>query len=385
VNLANELTARNTYKVCFILLHHEGVYLDQIHSDIPVEGLIRRGDVLLALPALIKKLKSMKPDIVMSSLPLCDLMALWACWWLGKKAPVHIISAQNVRAQQFASFKTLRSKIKAWVMKRQYKAAQAFSVLSRDIKIELIQLFKVEADKITIIPNSLNLQYVQEQKSAPAHHKWLAAGRNHKTVIAVGRLVVQKDYPTLLKALAILKGRTNTKLIILGDGPEKAAIEKQITSLGLQDRVDLAGFQKIQSKLTQVLGHIIIDLPGKMDDNQLVPVYRVADLVICPFSYDKICFESTMVFAQVVRHINPNASLVFIPNRLKAGVRYETMSQVNEALKHFGKVAPPLPDRVAFQRIDTLSIPVELEGLLDDVFKSLFNDQQLTKDERPRH
>jgi len=148
---------------------------------------------------------------------------------------------------------------------------------------------------------------------------------------------------------------------------------------------DLAGFQKIQSKLTQVLGHIIIDLPGKMDDNQLVPVYRVADLVICPFSYDKICFESTMVFAQVVRHINPNASLVFIPNRLKAGVRYETMSQVNEALKHFGKVAPPLPDRVAFQRIDTLSIPVELEGLLDDVFKSLFNDQQLTKDERPRH
>jgi len=146
---------------------------------------------------------------------------------------------------------------------------------------------------------------------------------------------------------------------------------------------DLADFQKIQPKLQQVRGHIIIDLPGKMDDNHLIPVYSLADLVVCPFSYDKICFESTMVFAQVVRHINPNANLVFVPNRLKAGVKYETMSQVNKALNHFGKVTSPLPDRVAFQRIDTLSIPMELETMLRNMFKGLFYEQPHIKDERP--
>lgn len=136
---------------------------------------------------------------------------------------------------------------------------------------------------------------------------------------------------------------------------------------------DLTSFEKFKDQLQQVAGHIIIDLPGKMDDNALVPVYQSADLVLCPFSYDKICFESTGVFAQVIRHLNKEVPMVFIPNRIKAGVKYEILTKVNEVLSHFGTVTATLPDRVAFQRLDTLSIPPDVEDLLKLVFDPLYD------------
>jgi chromosome partitioning protein len=135
--------------------------------------------------------------------------------------------------------------------------------------------------------------------------------------------------------------------------------------------IDLNNFGKIREKIVSVKGLVLIDLPGKIDDNLLIPVYRSADLVICPFAYDKVTFESTATFAQVVRHLNKKVPIVFIPNRLKAGVKYEIKSKVNEILAKFGTVAAELPDKVAFQRLDTVSIPEELSGLIQNTFEPL--------------
>lgn len=138
--------------------------------------------------------------------------------------------------------------------------------------------------------------------------------------------------------------------------------------------LELDAFGKIKDKLIDANGHFIIDLPGKMDDNELIPIYHCANLVLCPFTYDKICFESTLVFAQVIRHLNKEVPIVFMPNRVKAGVRYELKTKVNEVLTSFGTVSPEFPDRVAFQRIDTLSVPVDIEDLVGAVFGGIYQN-----------
>ncbi len=136
--------------------------------------------------------------------------------------------------------------------------------------------------------------------------------------------------------------------------------------------IELEKFNEVKEQITNVNGHVLIDLPGKMDDNQLIPVYQSADLVICPFAYDKITFESTVTFAQVVKHLNKQATIAFIPNRLKAGVRYEIKEQVNKILGRFGEVMPELADRVAYQRLDTVSIPEEVAEALNQSFEPLY-------------
>lgn len=140
--------------------------------------------------------------------------------------------------------------------------------------------------------------------------------------------------------------------------------------------IEPAKFIGFSQKIQSVTGTVLFDLPGKIDDNHLIPVYQAADLVICPFAYDKITFESTTTFAQVVRHLNKKVQMVFIPNRLKSGVRYDIKSKVNEILTSFGEVTPELADRVAFQRLDTVSIHEDIEENIRNVFDPIY-DQYL--------
>jgi len=119
----------------------------------------------------------------------------------------------------------------------------------------------------------------------------------------------------------------------------------------------------------------LIDLPGKLDDDGLIPVFKSADLVICPFAYDEFTFESTVLFTVVLKKINPNVDVVFIPNRIKANVKFEIMSEVNEQLSKFGKITSAIPDRVDFQRITTYQTPLSLYPVITPVFEEIFAER----------
>lgn len=117
---------------------------------------------------------------------------------------------------------------------------------------------------------------------------------------------------------------------------------------------------------------VLIDLPGKLDDDGLITVFRAADLVLCPFSYDEFSFESTVLFSVVLQKINPDAQVTFIPNRIKANVRYETQREVDAQLSNFGLVSLPIPDRIDFQRVNTFRTPEVLLPVLQPVMDQLF-------------
>jgi chromosome partitioning protein len=117
---------------------------------------------------------------------------------------------------------------------------------------------------------------------------------------------------------------------------------------------------------------VMIDLPGKLDDDGLIPVFQSADLLISPFSYDEFSFDSTVLFAIVLRKINPEIPIIFIPNRVKANVRYETQQEVNGQLSKLGALTPPLPDRIDFQRVNTFMTPLPVASLVIPVFEEVY-------------
>ncbi|MEO7213914.1 MAG: ParA family protein [Mucilaginibacter sp.] len=138
----------------------------------------------------------------------------------------------------------------------------------------------------------------------------------------------------------------------------------------------LENFPMLSSVLTKnKKDAILIDLPGKLDDDGLIPVFQSADLVICPFSYDEFTFESTVLFAVVLKKVNPRVDIVFIPNRIKANVKFEIMSEVNEQLSKFGRISAPIPDRIDFQRITTFQTPLSLDGVITPIFEEIFADR----------
>lgn len=120
---------------------------------------------------------------------------------------------------------------------------------------------------------------------------------------------------------------------------------------------------------------VLIDLPGKLDDDGLIPVFQAADLVICPFSYDEFTFESTVLFTVVLKKVNPKVDVFFIPNRIKANVKFEIMTEVNEQLSRFGRITAAIPDRIDFQRITTFQTPLSLYSVITPVFEEIFADR----------
>ncbi|HEY2737883.1 MAG TPA: glycosyltransferase, partial [Thermoanaerobaculia bacterium] len=83
----------------------------------------------------------------------------------------------------------------------------------------------------------------------------------------VGRLVSDKGVDLLLDAMALLAGRgLRPSLSIIGDGPERPALEAQARRLGLADQVAFLGIRK-GSELTGILNHHrILVVPSRYNE-----------------------------------------------------------------------------------------------------------------------
>lgn len=137
---------------------------------------------------------------------------------------------------------------------------------------------------------------------------------------------------------------------------------------------ELSGFKKLYQPNVGEDKITICDLPGKIDDDNLVPIFQQSDLVLCPFSYDEFSVSSTIEFAFVLKAIRKNVRIFFLPNRVKATVKYITQKSVKEALNNFGQVTQPITDRIDFQRINTYETPASIIQVVYPLFEYIFNE-----------
>ncbi|PRY13747.1 chromosome partitioning protein [Pontibacter ummariensis] len=140
-------------------------------------------------------------------------------------------------------------------------------------------------------------------------------------------------------------------------------------------KLDLEDYPKYAADLEALKGEtqVIIDMPGRLDDDTILSVIKDADLIICPIAYERSVFESSHVFARVARHLNADNKIVFLPTRLNKAIKYETKEKVREAMAAFGEIAPEIAERVALQRIDTVSISSEAREVVQESFDFIYN------------
>ena len=86
------------------------------------------------------------------------------------------------------------------------------------------------------------------------------AANRTRELIFVGRLVSDKGAGLLLDALRLMK--TKPRLTIVGDGPERAALEKQAADLQLQSQVEFAGSRHGEQLADALRQHEILVVPS---------------------------------------------------------------------------------------------------------------------------
>lgn len=86
----------------------------------------------------------------------------------------------------------------------------------------------------------------------PDPTRWTAntEANRPKTILHVGSLIARKNLPLLLHAFQqVAQAVSNCRLVLVGRGPEEAALREEVTRLGLDAQVEFAGFVTDAEKL----------------------------------------------------------------------------------------------------------------------------------------
>jgi glycosyltransferase involved in cell wall biosynthesis len=80
------------------------------------------------------------------------------------------------------------------------------------------------------------------------------------TLVAIGRLAPEKGFDLLLEAFAraLAACGKDHQLLIVGDGPERGALERRIVRLQLHERVRLAGYLPGADRLLQLAAGFVM-------------------------------------------------------------------------------------------------------------------------------
>lgn len=130
-----------------------------------------------------------------------------------------------------------------------YKATEKLATILTNVSQEAVNNFINKKasipQKIILMPNGVNVEAFSFYQNANIEFKKkLDLPNESKLIVAVGRLTEAKDYPTLLKALSLIKNQ-NARLIIIGDGDRqyKEQLLNLAKSYSIIDKVYFLGLQ----------------------------------------------------------------------------------------------------------------------------------------------
>jgi glycosyltransferase involved in cell wall biosynthesis len=241
LNLANELSIDNNFKVDLVLIERAGTYLAEVKSRVNIVDL-KSSNVPKSLFPLIKYLKKEKPDILISTLSHASVVSILATM-LSKSKAKTIVRMANTFSKVLKNINFPVRMILFFGVKIFFRFADEIVAVSDGVADDLAKTIKISRDSIKVIYNSTDVEKIRKKCEESADHSWLK-NKTTPVVLAVGRLTIEKDYPALIKAFSILSEKNNFRLIILGEGKKRNELENLIKKLELQEKIDLLGFTR---------------------------------------------------------------------------------------------------------------------------------------------
>lgn len=239
VNLAQGMTERGL-PVDLVVAAAEGALLDKLPPAIRLVDL-RVPRVLRSLLPLASYLRHRRPRVLISSMGHANLVALWASRLARPATPV-IVTVHNTMSQSTPEQGRLAAGLWPLLIRMFYPWAAQVVAVSRGAADDLARTTGLPRSRVEVVYNPVitpdALAYARE---AP-DHPWLADGQP-PVILGVGRLTRQKDFPTLIRAFAEVQRRSPARLVILGEGEDRPALEALIGELGVTDKVALPGFR----------------------------------------------------------------------------------------------------------------------------------------------
>lgn len=175
-------------------------------------------------------------------------------------------------------------------------------VNSNYMKNELVSVFDVDINKVSVISNGVDLKKFDNIETDEVFRLNYAA-KNEKLVLFVGRLVNEKGVHVLIEAMPkILSNYHDVKFVIAGKGPCLNSLIEQSRKLNVSDRLYFTGF---------------------VSEEVLLKLYKCADIAVFPSIYEPfgiVALEGMVAGIPVV--VSDTGGLREIINHYEDGMKF---------------------------------------------------------------
>jgi glycosyltransferase involved in cell wall biosynthesis len=207
----------------------------------------RLPDVMLYTAGLASYLRHQKPDAMVAATRLINVVAVCAARLAGGSTRV-VVSEHNPPSLALAGSRCWRRRYLPALMARTYQFADAIVAVSRGVAADLVELTGLPPGRVKTIYNPVISEDITQMARMPLSHPWFAPGQP-PVILGAGRLVDQKDFPTLIRAFARLRRQRPARLVILGAAKDdvatdvaRAALVQSAALHGVSDDVVLPCF-----------------------------------------------------------------------------------------------------------------------------------------------
>lgn len=232
-----------------------------------------------ALLALIRLIRAFRPQIVHTHTAKAGFVGRLAVT-LGPRPRPLIVHTYHGHVLE-GYFGPARSALYRWLERRLARVSACLIGVSQATVDDLVRLRVAPQERFRVVPIGLDLRRFLEPsaESAAALRDQCGTGADEVLVGFVGRLVPIKRVDLVLRAVAI--GRREgvpIRLMVVGDGPERASLEQLAQQLGIGDVVRFLGYLRDTSAAAAAA-----DIAILASDNEGTPVALIeAAAARCP-------------------------------------------------------------------------------------------------------
>ncbi|MDP1571556.1 MAG: glycosyltransferase [Vicinamibacterales bacterium] len=225
------------------LFSREGPYLGDVDAGVTVASGARASRLGRWLD-LRRSLRASRPEIVVAFLSYFTVLTAARAAGVGtrvvfnQQTPLSAFLDDADYGWRGRGAQALFTTVARWA----YAAADLVIATSTGVADDLRQRLGVDATKLRVIPNPVDLDAVRAGATEPLDPAHAAAWRA-PVIVAAGRLAEAKNYPLLIEALALVRERVPATLFVLGQGDQASALQALARARGVEDAIVWCGFQ----------------------------------------------------------------------------------------------------------------------------------------------
>ena len=228
--VAKGLAARGV-RVDLLVLHAGGADRRSAPAGVRVTDFGRR-ESMAALPQLLRYLKRERPDVLLANNPYPGVAALVAKALFVRDLRL-VFRYANTFSRQPPTHDSM-------LLPHFLPFADAIVTISRGATDDFKRSLPGVSHRVRYVPNAAVPPDVAEQAAQPVAHPWFDDPAA-PVVLSVGRLHPQKDQATLLRAFARVARSRAARLVVLGEGPERARLAELSRELKVSQQVQFPG------------------------------------------------------------------------------------------------------------------------------------------------